>query len=226
MAFHHIVFTGEDCATAQNTDAPIILGIEIFLCQHQRRLLEQGFQCSLELLLILRTQHAAGKGTIRYFNHHGEAQVLHSLLHNVFLIFRQNQRFRCRDLVVLQQIRQEHLVSAAQNRDRVINGHHALRFSLAGKSVGVMINRRGFTDKQTVVFRQPHVILAGNGLNMNTQLFAGRNEIIKRFRVARWQFFIRIHQHREIKTELAPRAWLAPECATETIKRAGKRILL
>ena len=90
----------------------------------------------------------------------------------------------------------------------------------------MVINSGGFTNKQTIIFRQAHVIPAGNALHVNSQLSASTLKTLQGHLIARRQLFLGVHQHSQIEPVAATGARFAPDHAAEAIQGGRKQILL
>ena len=111
-----------------------------------------------------------------------------------------------RDARVLQQLGQVHLVRAAQDAQRVVNHHQAQVRGAAGKAIGVVVYRGGFSDEQRVELGEAAVVGLVDHLRVNAQVPGGVGEALDGAFVG-WRVFLgRVKQHGQVVLGgLAPR---------------------
>lgn len=101
---------------------------------------------------------------------------------------------RHRHLVEGHQLVEIDLVGAADHRQRIVDDRHALLLGAAGKTVGVVGNRRGLADEERVVIGKLDQVAPGDRLDLDAHLLGDARPVAQRADAGGRQFLVGIHQ--------------------------------
>ena len=124
------------------------------------------------------------------------------------------------------QLHQEHLVGAADHRDRVVDDRHALLPGAAGEAVGVVVDRGGLADEQAVVFGELGELALGHRLDVDRELLGDARHVLDRGRRRRRHLLVGIVQHREVVFRDRARLGVAPFALGVTVQRLAQEARL
>ena len=117
------------------------------------------------------------------------------------------QRLRSGDpWFALQQFGQVNLVGALEDRVRIVNHHQALSCRSPGKAEGMVIDGRGFADKQSVELGQAADLVRSDTLDVEPDFFTGLFKTLDRARIRGWIGLVGIEQDRQVESGCLRRA--------------------
>ena len=195
-----------------------------FCASSEIGLLEQLVGDAAELLRGVDLVDAARERAVGNLHHQRQAEFVHRLGQVARL--GQHHGRRRRHLVLAEQLHQEHLVGAADHRDRIVDDRHALLPGAAREAVGVVVDRGGLADEQAVVFGEFGQLPLGDRLDVDRQLLGDARHVLDRGRRRRRHLLVRIVQHREVV--LGDRAGLgiAPFALGVLVQRLAEELAL
>ncbi len=138
MSARHAILAYEQRLARQYADPPIVLRRQKLLRQNEIGFLEQLVGYALELVDRGDLVDAARERTVRDLDHQRQAELVHGP-RQIGMVGQHDGRRR-RHLVGSHELHQEHLVHAADHRDRIIDHRHALLPGAAGEPVGVVVD--------------------------------------------------------------------------------------
>ena len=164
--------------------------------------------------------HAAGERAVGDLHHQRQAELVHRL-RQVGEVGEQH-RLRHRHLVGAEQLHQEHLVGAADHRDRVVDDRHALLPGAARETVGVVVDRGGLADEQAVVFGKLGELAPRDRLDVDRELLGDAREVLDRGDRGGRHLLVGIVQHREVVFGDRARLGVAPLALGVLVQRLAE----